>query len=481
MKYKWFLFSLVVFTLLIIKPIIPSNGRISNMLAIVIFMALLWLTETLPIGVTALFPLILYPIFQISNANQVAINYFNSTIFLFLGGFMISIAIENTGLHKRIALALLKILGQSKDGILMAFSISSWFLSMFVSNTATALIMLPIAVSLINNVSSNIDLKSQDKFAKSILFAIAYSCSIGGIATLIGTPPNLIFQKIYTLNFPELPEVSFAKWLSIAFPISVLLLFSEYFLLRIIFLKNLPSRIINKEKLIENNFYKHKITTPEVITLVVFIATCGLWMFRNSFDLGLVKIPGWADLLGLSNLIDDSTISIFSAVLLFILPSNFKNLSKRILTINDLKKIPWDIILLFGGGFALADGFESTGLSDYLAQSLVGLTHIPQIALIIVVCILIVAITEFSSNTAVASTFLPIIASLTKTLGISPIKLMLPATISASLAFMLPISTPPNAIVFSTGKIKIQEMAMVGISLNIIGIVVVSFYFYMFF
>ncbi|MFN3781900.1 MAG: SLC13 family permease, partial [Candidatus Kapaibacteriota bacterium] len=295
------------------------------------------------------------------------------------------------------------------------------------------------------------------------------------------SPPNLIFQKIYALNFPKLPEISFAKWLSIAFPISVLLLISEYFLLRIIFLKNLPSRVINREKLIENNFYKDKITTPEVITFVVFIATCGLWMFRNSFDLGFIKIPGWADSLGLSNLIDDSTISIFSAVLLYILPSNFKDLKKRILTINDLKKIPWDIILLFGGGFALADGFATTGLSDYFAQSLVGLTHMPQIALIIVVCILIVAVTEFSSNTAVASTFLPLIASLSKTLGISPIKLMLPATISASLAFMLPISTPPNAIVFSTGKIKIQEMAIVGISLNLIGIVVVSIYFYIFF
>lgn len=481
MKYKWFFFALIIFVLLIIIPVIPSSNKISHMFAIVIFMGLLWLTESLPIGVTALLPIILYPIFHISNANQVAINYFNSTIFLFLGGFMISIAIENTGLHKRIALSLLKILGQSKDGILLAFSISSWFLSMFISNTATALIMLPIAVSLIKNITNSIDPEAQDRFAKTILFAIAYSCSIGGIATLIGTPPNLIFQKIYTLNFPELPEVSFAKWLSITFPLSILLLISEYLLLRIIFLKKLPSKIIKKEVLNESNLHPNKLTTAEVITFIVFITTCGLWIFRNTFDLGFLKIPGWADLLGLSNQIDDSTISIFSAILLFILPSSFKKQSKHILTISDLKRIPWDIILLFGGGFALADGFETTGLSDYLAQSLAGITHLPHIALILIVCILIVGITEFSSNTAVASTFLPIIASLSKTLGISPIKLMLPATISASLAFMLPISTPPNAIVFSTGRIKIQEMAMVGVSLNLIGIVVVSFYFYFLF
>lgn len=481
MKYKWFFLGVMVFVLLLIKPIIPTQPHISYMLAIIIFMGILWLTEALPIGITALFPLILYPMLNISNANQVSINYFNSTIFLFLGGFILSIAIEKTGLHKRISFSLLKILGQSKDGILLAFTISPWFLSMFISNTAAALIMLPISVSIINNLSSELTPKSRDNFGKALLFAIAYSSSIGGIATLIGTPPNLVFQKIFTINFPELTEISFAKWLAIALPISLMLLISEYLILRLIFLNKLPSKVVDPKDFNTSIGKDTEFSSMQVVTFFVFITTCLLWIFRSSIDLGFLKIPGWSDLLGLNRFVDDSTVSIFAALLLFIFPANFKNPKERILVVQDLRKVPWEIILLFGGGFAIADGFEKTGLSEYLAQALIGYIHFPHFALIVIVSTVIVITTEFSSNTAVASTFLPIIASISKILGIHPIKLMVPATISSSLAFMLPISTPPNAIVFSTGKIKIQEMALIGLILNIVGVLVVSLYFYFLF
>lgn len=479
MKYKWFFLALAIFFLLLAFPLIPQDLKISHMLAIIIFMGILWLTEALPIGITALLPLILYPLLDIANSNQVSLNYFNSTIFLFLGGFIISIAIEKTNLHKRIAFSLLKILGQSKDGILLAFAVSSWFLSMFISNTATALIMLPIALSISNQLSTDIPKKMQEKYIKAILFAIAYSCSIGGIATLIGTPPNLIFHKIFSMNFPELPDISFAKWLTIAFPISFFLLLTEYCLLRLIFLRNLPSRVVDNKVSDSLSNETKKLSTSQIITFNIFLATCFLWIFRSTIDIGFFKIPGWADLLGLNKLVDDSTVSIFSTILLFIFPGDFKNHRQRILEIQDLKKVPWDIILLFGGGFAIADGFERTGLSEFLAKILVGYTHLPPFLLIVTVSIVVVATTEFSSNTAVASTFLPIIASISKILGNSPIKLMIPATISSSLAFMLPISTPPNAIIFSTGKIKIQEMATVGLTLNLIGIIVIAVYFYL--
>ncbi|MCX7908239.1 MAG: SLC13 family permease [Ignavibacteria bacterium] len=481
MKYKSFLFGIVVFALLLVFKVIPHEPKISHMFAIIIFMGILWLTEALPIGITALFPLVLYPILNISNANQVSVNYFNSTIFLFLGGFILSIAIEKTGLHKEIALFLLKILGNSKDGLLLAFATSSWFLSMFISNTATALIMLPIAVSIINNLVGAVPERARNKFSKALLLAIAYSCSIGGITTLIGTPPNLIFHKIYLINFPNLPEITFAKWLGIAFPISITLLIAEYLLLRTIFLRNVPTKINFLQNLDTNSLENKESRTDQIITFIVFLSTCLLWIFRSKIDLGFILIPGWADILGISNFVDDSTIAVFSALILFILPSRSINLGERILNIQDLKKVPWDIILLFGGGFAIADGFERTGLSDYLAKSLVDFTHFPELALIVLISVIIVATTEFSSNTAVASTFLPIVASICKVLNIAPIKLMVPSAISASLAFMLPISTPPNAIVFSTGRLKIYEMALVGISLNIFGIIVVALYFYYFY
>ncbi|ROL57633.1 SLC13/DASS family transporter [Bacteroidetes/Chlorobi group bacterium Naka2016] len=480
MKFKWFALSLAIFTLLLIFPLVPSKPQISHMLAMIVLMGILWLTEALPIGITAMLPLVFFPVLNISNANQVSINYFNSTIFLFLGGFIISIAIEKTGLHRKIALNLLKLLGQTKDGIFLAFAISSWFLSMFISNTATALIMLPIAISITNNLASELPEAIKNRFSKAILFGIAYSCSIGGIATLIGTPPNLIFHKIYSINFPNLPEITFSKWLSIALPLSLILLLFEYLLLRVIFFWNLPNKIVNSNVLKNEISNRLKLSTNQAITLVVFVATCLLWIFRTTIDLGFLVIPGWADLLGLSKFVDDSTVSIFSALLLFILPNDFQS-KARILQIDDLKKVPWDIILLFGGGFAIANGFEITGLSDYLAQTLVGYTHLSGFLIILLVCIIIVATTEFSSNTAVASTFLPIVASISQVLGIPPIKIMLPATISSSLAFMLPISTPPNAIVFSTGKLKISEMAVVGITLNIIGILVVAIYFHFLF
>lgn len=480
MKFKWFALSLAIFTLLLIFPLVPSKPQISHMLAMIVLMGILWLTEALPIGITAMLPLVFFPILNISNANQVSINYFNSTIFLFLGGFIISIAIEKTGLHRKIALNLLKLLGQTKAGIFLAFALSSWFLSMFISNTATALIMLPIAISITNNLASELPEVFKNRFSKAILFGIAYSCSIGGIATLIGTPPNLIFHKIYSINFPNLPEITFSKWLSIALPLSFILLLFEYLLLRVIFFWNLPNKIVNSNVLKNEISNRLKLTTNQAITLVVFVTTCLLWIFRTTIDLGFLVIPGWADLLGLSKFVDDSTVSIFSALLLFILPNDFQS-KARILQIDDLKKVPWDIILLFGGGFAIANGFEITGLSDYLAQTLVGYTHLSGFFIILLVCIIIVATTEFSSNTAVASTFLPIVASISQVLGIPPIKIMIPATISSSLAFMLPISTPPNAIVFSTGKLKISEMAVVGITLNIIGILVVAIYFHFLF
>lgn len=464
-----------LFTLFNVFQIFPDSSSASLMFSIVILMGTLWLTEALPLGITALLPLVLFPLLHLETAQKVSQNYFNSTIFLFLGGFIISIAIESTGLHRRIALGLLSILGTTKYGIFLAFTLSSFTLSMFISNTATALIITPIALSILKQIEASIAKDSAEKLAKSLLLSIAYSASIGGIATLIGTPPNLIFQRIYQINFPDLPQITFARWLGLNFPLAFLFLIVECVLFYFAFLRKVPKKILTEESiLIEAS---GKISSAEVKVLVVFALTCLLWIFRENIDLSFAVIPGWSNLLGLNRFIDDGTVAIFSALLFFMLPQNLKQNTKPILNIDALKKVPWDIILLFGGGFAIADGFEHTGLSNLLAQQIPGFLHFPQFWVIAIASSVVVATTEFSSNTAVASAFLPIIAAVSIGAEIEPIRLMLPATISASLAFMLPVSTPPNAVVFSTGRIKIQEMAGYGIMLNIIGIFLVAAYY----
>ncbi len=471
-----FALSCLFFALFNTFHIFPDFPSASVMFSIVMLMGALWLTEALPIGITALVPLVLFPILYLETAAKVSQNYFNSTIFLFLGGFLLSIAIENTGLHRRIALGLLSILGRTKYGIFLAFMLSSFILSMFISNTATVLIITPIALSILKQIDASISENSSQKFAKALLLAIAYSASIGGIATLIGTPPNLIFQRIYQIHFPNLQQISFASWLWLNFPLAFLLLVCEFVLFYSAFLKKIPREILSKESVLNDSL--GKISPAELKVLVIFVLTCLLWIFRENIDLSVVVIPGWSNLLGVNEFIDDGTVAMFSALLMFILPQSLKETAKPILDVSSLKKVPWDIILLFGGGFAIADGFEQTGLSNLLAQQMLGFFHLPHFWVIVLTTSIVVATTEFSSNTAVASAFLPIIAAISVGAGIEPIRLMIPAAISASLAFMFPVSTPPNAIVFSTGRIKIQEMAFFGITLNIVGIFLVSVYYY---
>lgn len=474
-KIFGFALGCLLFTLFNVFQIFPDSPSASLMFSIVILMGTLWLTEALPLGITALLPLILFPLLHLETAQKVSQNYFNSTIFLFLGGFIISIAIESTGLHKRVAFGLLSILGTTKYAIFSAFMLSSFTLSMFISNTATALIITPIALSILKQIEGSIARDSAEKLAKGVLLSVAYSASIGGIATLIGTPPNLIFQRIYQIHFPDLPQITFARWLGLNFPLAFLLLIAEYVLFYFAFLRKIPKKILTGKYILNETL--GKISSAESKVLVVFAFTCLLWIFRENIDLSFVVIPGWSNLLGLNKFIDDGTVAIFSALLFFILPQSIKETTKPILDVNALKKVPWDIILLFGGGFAIADGFEHSRLSSLIAQQIFGFLHFPQFWIIVIASSIVVATTEFSSNTAVASAFLPIIAAVSVGTGVEPIRLMLPAAISASLAFMMPVSTPPNAVVFGSGKIKIQEMAIYGIALNVIGIFLVAAYY----
>lgn len=474
-----FLFTIVIFFNLLIFPVFPSNWQSSAMFAIVVLMGLFWILEILPIGITALLPLVLYPIFKIETANNVSINYFNSTIFLFLGGFILSIAIEDSGLHIQIAKKMIKIFGVTKYGVLLAFIFSAFFISMFISNTATTLILFPIALSVANYFKIQVNESQYQNLSKALLFAVAYSSSIGGTATLIGTPPNLIFYKIFQIYFPSLPQISFTSFLFMVLPLAFLMIILLFLLLFALFLRRVPYKLLESSP-DEILSIKGKLTYSQKLTALVFILTCLLWIFRVNITVGDLQIPGWANLLRLENHIDDGTVAVFSVILLFIVGFT-KRGERPLIEISSLRKVPWEIILLFGGGFALADGFEKSGLSKVIASQISSFTGVHPLILIVVTCTLVVGLTEFSSNTAVASTFLPLIATISTGLGLSPIKMMLPATISASYAFMLPISTPPNAIIFSSRVISLNEMVRTGFLLNLIGIILVSFYFYLLF
>ncbi len=466
-----------LFVIFLIFPIFPQDRNSSYMFAVVILMGFFWLAEIIPLGITSLMPIFLFPILQIDTTAKVTTNYINSTIFLFLGGFFLSISMEKWNLHRRIALSILNIIGTSKYKIIFGFTIATTLMSMFLSNTATAMIMLPIAIAIITKVEDNVSKKDSHKFSVALLLTIAYSASIGGIATIIGTPPNLVLMRIYKITFPNLPDITFANWLVYGIPLAFGMTILLLIIISLSYLKQLPNNLLSKSEIDYQLAELGKIQDVEKKILAIFGTVVLLWIFREPIALGSFTIPGWANLIGLSKFIDDGTIAIAGAFLLFLLPVNFKDISKKILDKDAIKKVPWEIILLFGGGFALADGFETSGLSKEIAIHLQYLGNLPLFLNLLIISFIVVALTEFSSNTATAATMLPVIASLSQVIHINPLVLMIPATISASLAFMLPISTPPNAIVFSTGHIKIKEMAKTGIILNILGIIYVVVFF----
>ncbi len=452
-----------------------------NMLAVTMLMAIWWMSEALPLGVTALLPLVCYPILGIMKTSIVSGNYTNHLVFLFLGGFIIASAIQKWQLHRRFALFTISLLGANTRKIVLAFMLSSAVLSMWISNTATALMMLPIAISVIQHFRDEhiINQDYQNKFAIVLLLGIAYASSIGGMATLIGTPPNIIFSGIYEKYFPELSSFSFIRWSFYILPLSAILFSIIWLYLAFIILYQ---KVVSETHSIQYFKQKYKdlgsLNKSQKKVLIVFLTTAFLWIFRTEINLGTFIIPGWPSLLGLQDMIQDSTIAIGMAILLYIIPSNEKRKKSALLELRNLLEIPWDILLLFGGGFALADGIQKTGLAAFLGQQLQFTGELPLWVMLFAFALSIALFTEITSNTAVATTFLPITAGLAINLNMNPLIIMLPVTIASSCAFMLPVSTPPNAIVFGTRLIPIKEMVKIGAALNVLVALIISFYFY---
>jgi len=472
-----FALGIFVFALfLLIGDFDQLNPRLNVMAAIAALMAVLWVTEAIPLAVTSLIPLIFYPLTGILDASSVAGAYINSIIFLFLGGFLIAIAMEEWGLHKRIALKLISVLGGSLASIVVGFILAGAFLSMWISNTATVLMLLPIALAVITKLEEQFEEKEIHNFAVVLLISIAYSSTIGGVSTLVGTPPNMVFVKTFSILFPDSPAISFSNWLVIGLPVSICMLFFMGFYLIYFVLRVNKKHTPDKNFVLEEYRKLGKMSFEEKIVSTVFCLTAILWVFRVNINFGFVEISGWSNLLPDSDLIDDGTIAIAMSFLLFVIPAKEK--SRTILNQSAFVKVPWGIILLFGGGFALAEGFVSTGLSGFIGEQLSGLSSLPAILIVIITAAIVTFLTELTSNTATSQIILPVVASVSVAVGMNPLMLMLTATISASMAFMLPVATPPNTIIFASGRIRISELAKTGLILNLIGIVVISLLVY---
>ena len=484
--------GLGLFILMLVMPapdgMSPAGQR---MAAVAMLMALWWVGEVVPLAVTALMPLVLYPFLGILPGRETAPHYTNHLVFLFMGGFMIALAMEKWKFHKRIALVVIRFIGNSPSQIILGFMVATAFLSMWISNTAATMMMLPVAMAVVRQIASQASIKGESKeatrniierhFGLALMLGLAYSASIGGVGTLIGTPPNIVFAGFYKSSFPDQPEITFLQWMTVALPIVIIFLPLVWiYLCR--WVMQIPISDIKvhdgAEGLIEEELQAlGNMGRAEKFVAMIFLMTALLWIFRKPIDLGFFTIPGWSSLFTWGGYIHDATVAMFMGLVLMLVPLGYPKGMEREGEIEyfvlDWKtvaeKLPWGILLLFGGGFALAAGFKSTGLDQWIGQQLSGIQALPVWIVILTLCLGITFLTEFTSNTATATMILPVIAGMSVMAEFHPLMLMIPVTISASFAFMMPVATPPNAIVFGSGWVTVPQMTRAGFLLNLLG------------
>jgi sodium-dependent dicarboxylate transporter 2/3/5 len=450
----------------------PDNPATTYAAAIAVWMVIWWLTEAVPLAATAILPVVLFPILKIMPGREVASLYFNNVIFLFLGGFIVALAMERWQLHRRLALTIISRLGSSPRMLLLGFMLATAFLSMWISNTATTMMMVPIAMGALVRLE-NANNSTSPRLPIALLLGIAYAASMGGIATLIGTPPNLAFARIYAITFPEAAEVSFTSWFMFAFPISVVFLTLAWVGLSTWVVRGGITGEIDRSLFVNELAAMGPMTKEERLVLGHFAVMALLWLTRGDVNLGEFTLSGWGSLLGLSGYVDDGTVAVLVATSLFFFHSD-NSPSGRVMDWRTARNLPWHIVLLFGGGFALARGFTASGLSQWVGGNLAGLSHQPLLLIVAILCLAVTFLTELTSNTATAELLLPLLAAVAVSIDIHPLMLMVPATISASCAFMMPVATPPNAIVFGTDRLTIPQMARAGIMLNFTGVALIT-------
>lgn len=425
-------------------------------LGLTFWMASWWISEAVPIPVTSFLPLVVAPLLGLNSLAAVAQPYAHPLIFLFLGGFIISIAMERWSLHKRIALHTMLFVGSKPSQQIGGIMLVTAFLSMWMSNTATAVMMLPIVLSIMQLLKQD---GEDSHFGKAMLLAIAYAASIGGLATLIGTPPNALMAAFLADNYDI--HIGFAEWMMVGLPLSIVLLaLSWLWLTKAAYKVDQVAAVETKSLFREQLTKLGNMQRGEKAVLAIFSITAFCWIFR----------PWLANLTGLP--LDDTIIAMAAALLLLVLPLDSKN--TRILTWDETRKLPWGILMLFGGGLSLAALITKSGLAAFIADQVILLGDVPFWLMILVVTAVIVFLTEVTSNTATAAGFLPLLAPVALAMSGTPLTLVIPAAIAASCAFMMPVATPPNAIVFSSGQLKIADMVKAGFALNIISVAIVS-------
>ena len=452
---------LFVMTLLFFQPKEMSNEA-NAVLASTLWVAVWWITEAIPIAVTSLLPVVLFPLTGGLELAATTASYGHKYVFLYIGGFMLAIAIERWNLHKRIALNIINFIGTDVKSIILGFMVATAFMSMWISNTATAVMMLPIGMAIVSQLRDNPNTIENENliFGKALMLAIAYSASIGGVSTLIGTPPNLILAGVVSDTYGI--EITFSKWIVVGFPISLILLMICWkYLTSIAFSFQQTEFPGGRSEIKKQLNALGKITYEEKLVLAIFTATAFAWISRSF----LLKkyIPN----------IDDTIIAIIAGVLLFLIPAA-RGKARQLLTWEEAVKLPWGILLLFGGGLALASGFKTSGLAEWIGTQMTLLEGASLFILLFVLIATVNFLTEITSNLATTAMLLPILAPMALALDIHPFILMVGATTAASCAFMLPVATPPNAVVFGSGYLTIPDMVKTGIWLNVISILLLS-------
>lgn len=446
---------------IILTQVLPAPAGMEpaawHCVGLALLLATWWATEAIPIPATSLLPIPLAPALGIAELKGTAASYANPTIFLFLGGFLLGIAMQRWNLHRRIALRILNVVGQKPKQQIAGFMLATGFISMWVSNTATAIMMLPIGMSVVSLFASA-DSGEVKRYATALLLAIAYSASIGGIATLIGTPPNAILAGY--LSSEQNIELGFAQWMMVGLPVSIaMMVVAWWWLTRGGFKLKLDDGSGN---VIGDELAKlGKLSAAEARVGIVFMLAALAWVTRPLLNDWGVE---W---------LSDTSIALLAGVALFLIPSGNER-HRPLLLWEDARDLPWGILLLFGGGLALASTISGSGLADWIANQLSVFGALPLLLLIGIVVLVIIFLTELTSNTATAAAFLPLLGALAMSLGVDPLLITVPAAIAASCAFMMPVATPPNAIVFATGHMKIQSMIRAGFLLNIVGTVLVT-------
>lgn len=435
-------------------------------LASTAWMAIWWVTECVPISVTALLPIVLFPLTGGMDLATTTAAYGHKLVFLFVGGFLIALAIEKWHLHKRLALNIIRVTGSNKSRVILGFMLATAFLSMWISNTATSIMILPVGLAIISQLKDDPKTVENENevFGKSLMIAIAYSASIGGMATLIGTPPNMVLAGVVEESYGI--KLNMFDWMKFGVPLSSFLLFVCWLYLTKIAFKFKNEEFSAGRDEIQRQIKKlGRFSNEEIKVLIVFTLTALGWIFRGSIE---TIFP----------MIDDTIIAIFFAVTLFIIPTKNQKTNTTLLVWNDTVKLPWGILILFGGGMAIASAFGKSGLALWIADLLQNLNDVSLFLIILIIVTSINLLTEVTSNMATTAMLLPVLVTIALAIDVHPYFLLVAATLAASCAFMLPISTPPNAVVFGSGFLKIEDMFKKGVWMNLISIITITLVVY---